>query len=336
VLTGDVADYDSLHACICQADLPLRGIIHAAVEMSVSPILELDDRGLWTMTRAKVNGTWNLHRLSKTCDLDFFVLFSSTTALWGVAGLGHYAAVNQFMDSFAHWGRAQGVPALSINWGTWQEMRIASADEKASFEQAGLHPLPISQALTALECLLQKGSAQAAVADVDWTALKSVYQARRRRPLFSEVANHETRPQARKESSKSETGLVLTGLAAPQRRSRLMQRVKSEVAAILGVDSPADINEQRGLFEMGMDSLMAVDLRAKLERATSLQLPSTLTFNYPTVLALVDYLGARLDVNQPLEPVTPVPAAIQEEEQGADLSEEDLEALLSKKLEQLK
>ena len=115
---------------------PLRGIIHAAVEMTSRSIKDLDLESFQRMCRAKALGGWVLHQLTLQQELDFFVLFSSTTALWGVAGLAHYAAANQALDLLAQWRRAHGLRALSVNWGTWQEMRVA---ERSG--QGAIHPV---------------------------------------------------------------------------------------------------------------------------------------------------------------------------------------------------
>ncbi|MEK7382099.1 MAG: SDR family oxidoreductase, partial [Elusimicrobiota bacterium] len=129
---------------------PLRGLVHAAAALSSWPVKDMPPEALQAMLRPKVTGTWILHELTAKMELDFFVLFSSTTALWGSRALAHYAAANQFLDSFAHFRRSLGLPALSLNWGTWEERRAASAEERQEVAQFGLNTMPSAQALEVL------------------------------------------------------------------------------------------------------------------------------------------------------------------------------------------
>jgi myxalamid-type polyketide synthase MxaC len=120
VIAADVADEQAMTMLFARFgdDLPpLAGIVHTAADLSSAPVVDLDEERLQAMLRPKVQGTFNLHRLSAGLALDFFVLFSSTTALLGANGLAHYAAANVYLDSFAHYRRSLGLPALSINWG---------------------------------------------------------------------------------------------------------------------------------------------------------------------------------------------------------------------------
>ena len=198
-------------------DPPLRGIIHAAVEMTSCAIRDLDLELFQRMCHAKALGGWILHQLTLQADLDFFVLFSSTTALWGVAGLGHYAAANQALDLLAEWRRKRGLRALSVNWGTWQEMRVASAADKEQFVQAGLHAMPGAQALGALERLVGADRTSAVVASVDWHALRSAYEARRARPLFAEMQSRSRTGKETNTSSKSANAQLRSPPSAAKR-----------------------------------------------------------------------------------------------------------------------
>jgi NAD(P)-dependent dehydrogenase (short-subunit alcohol dehydrogenase family) len=170
VAQGDVADEIAMQLLFKRfgkEEPPLRGIIHAAVEMTSRSIKDLDLEAFQRMCHAKALGGWVIHQLTLKEELDFFVLFSSTTALWGVAGLGHYAAANQALDLLAQWRREHGLRALSVNWGTWQEMRLTDETEKEKFIQAGLHPMPGTQALAAMEHLVSTNRTSAAIASID-------------------------------------------------------------------------------------------------------------------------------------------------------------------------
>jgi acyl transferase domain-containing protein/NAD(P)-dependent dehydrogenase (short-subunit alcohol dehydrogenase family)/acyl carrier protein len=348
VAQGDVADENGMRLLFDRfgtEEPPLRGIIHAAVEMTTRPVGELDLELFQVMCRAKALGGWVLHRLTLHLDLDLFVLFSSTTALWGAAGLGHYAAANQALDLLAYWRRERGLPALSVNWGTWQEMRVASEADKEQFLRAGLHPLSGAQALDALERLVAADRTSAIVASVDWNALRSVYEGRRLRPLFDEMRfrpriGSEVQIPSKSAGTQPDFRLQLQNASPARRRSILITLLRSQISSILGFDLSREIEVEQGLFDMGMDSLMSVELKGRLERSLGVPLPSTLTFNYPTIKALADYLlsdafgfhspAAQEAIPTPSFSIDPPVVTASD-----DLSEEELSELLLKKLAEL-
>ena len=328
-------------------DPPLRGIVHAAVDMTSRSISDLDLELFQRMCHAKALGGWILHQLTLHMELDFFVLFSSTTALWGVAGLGHYAAANQALDLLAQWRRERGLRALSVNWGIWQEMRVASEADKELFVRSGLHPMPNAQALATLERLVSADRTSAVVASVDWNTLRAVYEARRARPLFSEMRSRSRTENAAITSRKSattdsEVSLQLKNASPARRRDILIAHLRSQTNSILGFDHSREIELEQGLFDMGMDSLMAMELKGRLERSLAVPLPSTLTFNYPTIKALVDYLlSDALGFDSAPAPertasLTSPAKVVSFDHSSEDLSEDELSVLLLKKLEQIK
>jgi acyl carrier protein len=292
--------------------------------------------------RAKVEGALLLDEFSRGIGLDFFAMFSSTTSLWGVAGLAHYAAANQVLDALAHRRRRDGLPAVSINWGTWEEMRIAGAEDKQLFQQAGLTPIPVDRALQLLEQLLLWRDPQVCVAAVDWQRLRSVYEARKRRPFFERMGAAVTaKPKPVVPGDAGELKRALE--AAPKDRwaDILITHLKRCVQQVLRLERADQAIADRGLFEMGMDSLMAVELKSRLEKDTGLSLPSTLTFNYPTIDDLAGYLLEQLSSeSSPSQTVAtvavPVGASSGSLPALETLTEDDLSELLIRKLQELK
>ena len=258
----------------------------------------------------------------------------TTTALIGSGRLGHYAAANQFLDALAHLRRSEGRPAISVNWGTWDEMRGVSGAERRSFAQAGLLPMRTEDALDALGRLAGAPAAQVMVASVDWGALIGLYELKRPRSLLAELR---TRPAAAPALAArprvADLAARLDGLSAEARRDLLAAHVRGEAATVLGL-SETRIDPEQGLFDMGMDSLMAVDLKTRLEAAIGHRLPSTLTFNYPTVAALAGYLADEVRGLDPAPGSSAPPAATPEAAAASrdDLSEDELAALLAEKL----
>jgi myxalamid-type polyketide synthase MxaE and MxaD len=290
------------------------------------------------MLRPKVAGAWLLHELTVDADLDWFVMFSSTTAVWGSRALGHYAAANQFLDALAHHRRHLGLPALSVGWGTWDEMRAATAEERTAIAASGLAPMPSKDALAVLADLLAADdTAHVVVADVDWSMLKAVYEARRVRPLLAEVASPTSRTlRAVRRDVTAELTLRIAAADVTARREVVVGFLRDEVAGALGVADPWTVDPDQGLFEMGMDSLMSVELKGRIEAAVDRNLPSTLTFNYPNVNALATYLldevlgEADASSPPPAVPASTPPRAA--ECAGDDLSEDDLAAMLAARL----
>jgi myxalamid-type polyketide synthase MxaE and MxaD len=350
VLSVDVSESGDMTALFDRfgADLPqLRGIVHAAADLSSGPLTDLTLATLKTMLRPKVTGTWLLHKLSAQLDLDFFVLFSSTTALLGVQGLAHYAAANAFLDAFACYRHSLGLPALSINWGTWSVMRAASAAEQRRAAEFGLEQMPAEQALALMgDFMAEPQRAQVAVASVDWEALKPAYEARRRRPFLAAIEARRTVQTLPAAEAEVVPDLAMQYRAARRedRRDLLLQQLRQTVAKVVGTADPAAIDVHQGLFEMGMDSLMSVELKTRLERQVGRALPSTLTFNYPTIYDLAGYLEEQvLAAEEPSRavPVEAAPAAAPASAPAAngeidELTEDELAERLMQRLSQLR
>ena len=194
-LAGDVGDEAAMTAAFARLAAeapPVRGVMHAAAHLEAAPLTELTPAQVAAMLRPKVAGAQLLERLAP--DADFLVLFSSTTALLGASGLAHYAAANAFLDAFARAHDRPGHRVLSINWGTWEVMRLASADRQRSYREVGLEPMAATDALDALGRLLATDATQAVVARVDWSVLKPLHEARRARPFLPGSAPRRQRP----------------------------------------------------------------------------------------------------------------------------------------------
>ncbi len=343
LLQGDVADETTMARLLAQlrADAPpLRGVMHAAAALSAAPLTELSQSQVAEMMAPKLAGTLVLERLTRGDRLDFMVLFSSTTALLGASGLAHYAAANGFLDAFAQ-AMNPARRMLSVNWGTWEVMRLASADDRRSYRESGLQPMVESDALDALGRLLAGTQAQAVVARVDWSVLKPLHEARRARPFLARVGTA-VRPALPVQRTEAGPSLPerLAALPAAMRHDLLVEFVQQEAAAVLGLGSGAAVPVATGLFDLGMDSLMAVELKRRLERGAGRAMPSTLTFNYPNVGALAGFLETQLSVKpatpaapgSKVEPVMRVPIAAASDLD--DLSDDELEARLMARLEQ--
>ena len=351
VVACDVSDERGMTALIRSFGTSrpaLRGVFHAAVAMSTVLARDLDAGTLGSMLAPKIIGTRLLDELTRELDLDCFVLFSSTTALFGVAGLGHYAAANEFMDAIVGQRVARGLPALSVNWGTWDVMRLASEADRRTVIDAGLEPMASAAALDRLGRLIAVGVHRKVVAAVDWSVLKPVYEARRPRPFFADVGPVAvSAAPAPRLARRGATMLPqLCDVPPVERRERLIAWLRSQVASVLDVSASDAISLSQGLFEMGMDSLMSVELKRRLETGLEHPLPSTLTFNYPNIAALAAYLSSeilRLDAEGGDAVSSPARANGSEHradangaaEERDEMSEDDLAELLASRLDRL-
>jgi acyl transferase domain-containing protein/acyl carrier protein len=350
VAKADVAEESQMSAL--WADLhrthpPLRGIIHAAGTITACALGALEMNQLLDVLRPKVLGTWLLHKLTQTEEgpekaLDFFLLYSSGASVWGSQGLGHYAAANQFLDVLAHHRAALGLPALSINWGWWAGEGGVTSDLAAYFTRIGVKPMESKHSLAALKYLLETGAIQKTVAAIDWNLFKPIYEARRSRPLFEQIQT--LRKAEAKGTDRDESSQIVRRLQEvpeTERRELLLSHVRNEVAKILGFKDPGLLDHGQGFFKMGMDSIMTVQLRNRLESSLGCSLPPTVAFEYPTIDALTNFLVE--DVIKFQEPSPPQSIVEPSEDKPVvkvpghgHLSEEELVDLLANKLQQMK
>jgi myxalamid-type polyketide synthase MxaE and MxaD len=330
---ADAGQMAALLARLAQMQRPLRGIVHAAGTLAVRPVAELDAAALREAMHAKVEGGWVLHQLTQKMPLDFLVFFSSGAAIWGSAGMAAYAAANHFLDVLAHHRRQLGLPALSVNWGWWADGGITGAQVEQFFAQVGLRPMPAGPALAALEGLLAAGAVQKVVAAVDWEVFKPVYEAKRRRPLLDEF---KVRQASAPEAPAERFVQRLKAAAAAEQRGLLLAHVREAVARVLGFDAADQLDVQQGFFKLGMDSIMTVQLRKRLESSLDCSLPSTIAFEYPSVQRLAGYLATHVLALGADGQAAPAPQAELPVPEPAmaldDLSQEDLLALLESEL----
>jgi NAD(P)-dependent dehydrogenase (short-subunit alcohol dehydrogenase family)/acyl carrier protein len=251
---------------------PLRGIFHMATTQTMREISQLSGTDLSEVLRPKVLGGWLLAQSAEGHSPDFFVNFSSTTAVLGAGRMAAYAAGNHFLDSYAAAQRAQNRPMISVNWGAW----LVSA-ESAQLRSMGLVPMAAERLLAWLPRVLGSARAQVVIADVDWKTVRALYESRRVRPMLSELEF--TNPVSSRMDSPAKS-------EAEPRESSIAEVVLTETARVLGFRGADRPPEDVPLTDLGLDSLMAVDLRNRLQAVVGRELPSTIVFDYPTVAKL--------------------------------------------------
>ncbi|MCP4805180.1 MAG: SDR family NAD(P)-dependent oxidoreductase, partial [Proteobacteria bacterium] len=283
----DVADVAGM-ASLAARTTDLRGIVHAAGVVERVGLDELDADGIKRMLAAKVAGSRVIDAITKKRELDFVVFFSSVSALWGGQGLLAYAAANAFQDGLAERRAADGLAGLSIGWGVWGGGGMATEDERAALARMGLGALDPASALRRMGAVLSR-SGHVGIADVDWTRLQPILSARGPAPLFAGLGA--------KASTASGPAVLLEqllGLPADERRGALIKALRDEVRAV-GELGDAPIPLDAGFFDLGLDSLMAVEMKSRMEDKLGRGFPATLLMDQPDLGRLVDWLMAELD-----------------------------------------
>jgi len=330
---GNQAQVDALFDRLRVSPLPLRGIIHAAADIRFCSLQEMNADALHAAMYAKIEGSWLLHKHSDGLPLDFFVLFSSATGLFGASRLGHYAASNLFLDLLASRRREKGLPGLSINWGAWDEIRLLGTN-RGEVGRFGLKPMPADLALQAMSHLVVDGSSQRMVADVDWELLREAFATRGRSKLFERLP--EKVPHERKPDTEDPLWIERLEQVTPEeRRDLLAGLVAKETRHVLGLTGDDTLDPDRGLFDLGMDSLMSVQLKERLQRSINRSLPATLTFTYPTVNALTEFLLIQVLNLSGAAEVASRSETIQAADTLSELSEDEIKDLLSEELSSL-
>ena len=267
---------------------PLRGIVHAAAVLDDGVLMRQSLPRFHGVLAAKVAGAWNLHSLTRDLPLDLFVCFSSSVALLGSPGQGSYAAANAFLDALARRRRRLGHHGLSVNWGPWAETGLAaglSAPDRARWAARGVEEIPPDQGLEVLGRLLEGSAAQVAVLSVDWS--RYLAQLPTAWSFLEDLSPASREPR----DETPDLQRLMEQAPAAERREILRTHVRHQVARVLGHASPETIKPRQRLFDLGLDSLMAVELRNRLARSLGRSLRSTLVFDYPTVEVLVEYLA---------------------------------------------
>ncbi|MGW2265888.1 SDR family NAD(P)-dependent oxidoreductase [Streptomyces koyangensis] len=302
VAACDTADPDATRALLDTVPEahPLTSVVHTAGALDDATVEALTPGRLDTVLRPKTDAAWNLHRLvqERGDDLAEFVLFSSVSATLGGAGQANYAAANASLDALAAHRRGQGLPAVSLAWGLWQQESgmTGSLDEKdlARIRRSGLVPIEPATGLALYDAGRRAARPVLVPAPLDLAALRTLAETRPPHPLLRGLVRKQARPVATSTASARPLAEQLAGLPAAERESRLLSLVRDEVAAVLGYSSPEAVEPDRSFREAGFDSLTAVELRNRINGVTGLRLTATLVFDHPNPAALTRHLDDRL------------------------------------------
>jgi len=324
----------------------LMGIIHAAGVDAVTSMSDLDHTELRRTLAAKMAGGFLLDRLTvqRSIELSLFVCTSSISSVWGSVGQGAYAAANAFLDALVEQRRARNLAATSINYGPWSKVGMGTVNDEgiAWLRSRGIRPLDPQVALNGMEVVVAADMNGTVVADINWSLFRELAELQRQRPLLEKLGGSESdQEEEGPDPATLELVSQLIEAAPTERVGLLKQAIKNEVARVL--QKPADeLDDDVGIFDLGMDSLMAVELSTALSRKIGQKLPATTVMDHPDIESITNYLIEKVlvlptgkDVKNPQSAIPEEPEPDTTEVEVGELSQQEVETALDEELKDI-
>lgn len=339
VINADVADLEALRTswqASAAGKIPLKGIIHAAGVLDDGVLIQQTWERFEKTMASKVSGSWNLHLFALDQKLDFVVYFSSAASILGSPGQGNYAMANAFMDGLSAWQRSQNIPAFSINWGPWSSSGMAATVDLSRRNSNGMGMISPAEGVRLMEQILFGTETQVGVLPISWKPFIKQFPGGDIPPLYSHFSAGRIETN-QDEQGKPELLEILEKIEETERLEQVTEYLKGQTVRVLGMESDTVIDITQPLQSMGLDSLMAIELKNALDGAVGKKLPATMVFNYPTIEALATHL--LVDVLKMGANSTAKAEEAQPEENDEmidelnDMSDEEAEALLLQSLD---
>ncbi len=325
---GSDKDIARVLAEIRTGDQPLRGVFHLAMVIDDAPLAALNRERLRIVMQPKAYGAWLLHKGTRDLKLDCFVMFSSISSIFGNPAQGNYGAANSFLDSLAHHRHALGLPALTMNWGVLGgEGYVARNERVAEFlARQGTTELTPGEAMSILEASLVAGNTQVAAIRVDWAKWRQFFRSMQENPLFerilSSVENQDGGGVTSDWRNKIES-------ASPEEREPIIAAAVREVVGSVLRVKPDSLRDDQPLTDLGLDSLMGVEIENSLEATTGVALPPTSLMRARTIGQIATVIAGHMGGKAaPAAPANPVEAAPAEEVDVEALSDDEIDQLL--------
>jgi acyl carrier protein len=297
----DAADRDALASVLAglPKEHPLTAVIHAAGVVDDGIVTSLTASQLSSVLRAKADAAVNLHQLTAGLGLTRFLLFSSAAGALGAVGQANYAAANSALDGLARHRQAHGLPATALAWGLWEvsdgiDRDLTDADRNR-IARSGIIPLSADRGLALFDAAWAHADATLVPMHLDTAVLRRLASGGHLPAALRDLIR--ARPgtaAAEPPSAEASFARRLADLPDAERARKLLDLISTRVAVVLGYRSPNDLDANRPFQELGFSSLMALELRNSLSKATGVQLPAALLFDYPTPAVLAEYLEGKV------------------------------------------
>jgi len=328
---GTASDVKHLFKEISAAGQQLRGVFHLAMVIDDAPMASLNRERMHSVLAPKAYGAWLLHEETRSMQLDCFVMFSSVSSIFGNPAQANYAAANAFQDALAHHRQAAGLPALVINWGALGgEGYVARNERVAEFlARQGTTPLSPSEVVGLMETFLFTGVPQAVALRVDWAKWRQSFRSSQDSPLLERVFAAGVEG-AETSGTKSDWRRKIES-AAPEERTEIVgHAVRDVVGSVLRV-KPEGLRDDQPLTDLGLDSLMAVEIENSLESAIGVALPPASLMRARTIGQIVTLIAEHVGGTA----AAPPPAAPLPAQETVDAANVDLEALSDEEIDRL-
>ena len=317
VVAADVSQPSALVDLLSRAEAegwpPVRGVVHAAGVVDVQQLMDLEIPKLQNVLLPKVAGTWFLHKAFAGIALDFFVNFSSGASLLGSPLLASYAAANAFLDAIAHHRRATGQAALTVNWGFWDEVGMVARSQREigrGFAPQGMYSFSPQQGLAALAQLLREGAIQTAVIPADWPEWWQFHPRAAQSSLFADLLQIETGMEgddsAQQLAEEPTISRAAVRAASESERPQIIEEfLKEQLSRVLRISSD-ELNVHQPLNNLGIDSLMAVELRNHVQASLDIVIPVAQLLQDPSIAQLAQNILEQLEEIVPQDMAIPV------------------------------
>ncbi len=320
---------------------PLKGIVHAAGIIDDGVLTQQTWERFERVLSPKVDGAWNLHMQTMNESLDFFVLYSSMASITGAPAQGNYVAANAFLDALAYLRREHGLHALSINWGPWADVGMAADSDdlsKRRWADMGVSLIPPEKGKQVLDYALRSDQAQLAVTPIDWSVFIRQLHGDRELSLLYNLVD-ETRRNIQHDSTTLQQAHFIQQFkeAAQAERPQLLETyLQGQAASVLKLIRTELLDPQAPLNQMGLDSLMALELRNRVETDLGMNIPMSYFLQGLSVSemsALLLEILAKADLTESsLQTSAGAPSL---EEPGAHLGDEESTRQLLSNIDQL-
>jgi acyl carrier protein len=329
---GSREDVARLTSEIRLTDRPLRGLFHLAMVIDDAPLVSLTRERMRNVMAPKAHGAWLLHEFTQDLKLDCFVMFSSVSSIFGNPAQGNYAAANAFLDSLAHHRHALGLPALTLNWGVLGGDGYVARNERVAefLARQGTVELSPREVMSILESSLIAGAPQVMAIRVDWSKWRQFFRGMQENPLLERIFAAVEGPETG--GAINDMRLKIEAASPDELESLITLAVREAVASVLRV-KPEVLRDDQPLTDLGLDSLMGVEIENSIEGSLGVALPPASLIRARTIGQIVALLGQQMGAKQsngaPAPNALPMMTSTSTDEVNLDaLSDEEIEGLL--------